>query len=264
MSCGRGQHISSATRTAVSWRCWRRRGYPTRSPLPPAMFKAARVQMRGRWPWNADIPVDHLADRAYPKLVISGGHSTLFDSVCNVLEARLPARREVIRGAGHSIPTLGRTVNDCCRRSGHRRIADGLRRALPYAIGPSSPPSGLDVALRLATALFSAMSVHPQASRVAQWEPVFVRCGAAVDLPGRADGHGQEKSLFACSLKSRIGPPGPTSMKVTGHDALPAPRGLLAAGPAAPVGGSHTRSGDPAVPLHRRYRRAVAPPFRAA
>jgi pimeloyl-ACP methyl ester carboxylesterase len=88
-------------------------GDPSRlpTPLPPPMLKAARVQMRGRWPWNAEIPVDQLAGTAYPKLVISGGHSTLFDSVCDVLEARLPARREVVRGAGHSIPTLGKTVN---------------------------------------------------------------------------------------------------------------------------------------------------------
>ena len=39
--------------------------------------------------------------------------------------------------------------------------------------------------------------------------------------PGRAGGRGQEKSFFACSLKSRIGPTGPTSMKVTPPSVMP-------------------------------------------
>lgn len=90
-------------------------GDPSRlpNPLPPPLVKAASVQMRGRWPWEAQIPLDDLARAAFPKLVVSGGHSDLFDCVCDVLEARLPAKREVFAGAGHSIPTLGGPVNDC-------------------------------------------------------------------------------------------------------------------------------------------------------
>lgn len=83
------------------------------SPIPPPFVKAARVQMRGRWPWDAVIPLDELQITPFPKQVISGGHSPLFDAVLDVLEARLPARRETFRGAGHSIPTLGGPVNDC-------------------------------------------------------------------------------------------------------------------------------------------------------
>ena len=36
----------------------------------------------------------------------------LFDRVCDVLEAQLPAQRVVLAGAGHSIPTLGAPVNE--------------------------------------------------------------------------------------------------------------------------------------------------------
>lgn len=81
-------------------------------PLPPPFVKAASVQLRGRWPWEAQIPLDLLAATSFPKLVISGGHSPLFDRVCDVLEARLPAPRVVLSGAGHSIPTLGDPVNE--------------------------------------------------------------------------------------------------------------------------------------------------------
>jgi pimeloyl-ACP methyl ester carboxylesterase len=86
------------------------------TPLPEPLARAVQVQMHGRWPWNAAIPLDVLAATPWPKLVVSGGHSRLFDAVCDVLERRLPARREVLRGAGHMIPRLGGPVNECLRR----------------------------------------------------------------------------------------------------------------------------------------------------
>jgi pimeloyl-ACP methyl ester carboxylesterase len=88
-------------------------GDPARlpDPLPDAMVRAVRVQMRGRWPWEASIPVGELASTGFPKLVVSGGHSQLFDAVCDVLEHALPARRAVHPGAGHSIPRVGEPVN---------------------------------------------------------------------------------------------------------------------------------------------------------
>ena len=93
-------------------------GDPSRlpTPLPESLLRAARIQMRGRWPWEAVIPLEGLAAAAWPKLVVSGGHSRTFDLVCDVLERQLPARREVFRGAGHSIPRLGGPVNECLAR----------------------------------------------------------------------------------------------------------------------------------------------------
>ena len=88
-------------------------GDPSRLPqtIPPPMLRAASVQMNGRWPWEADVPLVALRKAPFPKMVVSGGHSALFDGVCDVLERELPARRVVIRGAGHSIPTLGEPFN---------------------------------------------------------------------------------------------------------------------------------------------------------
>ena len=93
-------------------------GDPARlpKPLPPPLVKAAGVLLHGRWPWEAQIPVDALAVTAFPKLVVSGGHSSVFDGVCDVLEARLSAQRAVLTGAGHSIPTLGQPVNELLAR----------------------------------------------------------------------------------------------------------------------------------------------------
>lgn len=89
-------------------------GDPARlpAPLPPPLVRAAGVQLRGRWPWEAEIPFDTLAAAPFPKLVVSGGHHPVFDGVCDVLEARLPARRAVVTGAGHSIPSVGAPVNE--------------------------------------------------------------------------------------------------------------------------------------------------------
>jgi pimeloyl-ACP methyl ester carboxylesterase len=85
-------------------------------PLPEPLLRAARIQMRGRLPWDAVIPLKALAAATWPKLVVSGGHSRPLDLVCDVLERQLPARREVFRGAGHSIPRLGGPVNECLAR----------------------------------------------------------------------------------------------------------------------------------------------------
>jgi pimeloyl-ACP methyl ester carboxylesterase len=86
------------------------------TPLPESLLRAARVQMHGRWSWEAVIPTEALAAATWPKLVVSGGHSRIFDLVCDELQRRLPARREVFRGAGHSIPRLGDPVNKCLAR----------------------------------------------------------------------------------------------------------------------------------------------------
>jgi pimeloyl-ACP methyl ester carboxylesterase len=73
-------------------------------PLPPALEQGARAAMAERTPDRAVIPLDALAAAPFPKLVISGAHSAAFDAVCDVLEERLPARRAVVPGAGHSLP----------------------------------------------------------------------------------------------------------------------------------------------------------------
>jgi hypothetical protein len=60
--------------------------------------------MAERPPNEAEIPLATLRRMPYPKLVISGGHNTAFDAVCDVLERELGAERAVVPGAGHSLP----------------------------------------------------------------------------------------------------------------------------------------------------------------
>ena len=72
--------------------------------LPPALEQGARAAMAERPPDQAVIPFEELAAAPFPKLVISGAHSAAFDAVCDVLEERLPAKRAVAPGAGHSLP----------------------------------------------------------------------------------------------------------------------------------------------------------------
>jgi pimeloyl-ACP methyl ester carboxylesterase len=81
-------------------------------PVPEPILRAVPLLMNARQPWEAQIPLEALRETRFPKLVISGGHSRLFDAPCDVLEAELPARRVVIRGAGHSIPRVGKPYND--------------------------------------------------------------------------------------------------------------------------------------------------------
>lgn len=78
----------------------------------PALLQGARTLMVERYPWRAEVPLDALAATAFPKLVVSGGHSDAFDAVCDVLERRLGAQRLVLLGAGHSVQRLGAPFND--------------------------------------------------------------------------------------------------------------------------------------------------------
>jgi pimeloyl-ACP methyl ester carboxylesterase len=84
--------------------------------FPPEFLAAALplvpVLRRGRRFWDADLPLDELADAAFPKLVVSGGHSTGFEAICDDLSERIGASRAVVPGAGHEIQFTGTPIND--------------------------------------------------------------------------------------------------------------------------------------------------------
>jgi pimeloyl-ACP methyl ester carboxylesterase len=80
--------------------------------LSPGLLQGARTLMVERHPWEAEIPLQALAETPFPKLVVSGAHSEPFDLVCDVLEERLDADRAVLPGAGHSVQRLGEPFND--------------------------------------------------------------------------------------------------------------------------------------------------------
>lgn len=87
--------------------------HPTPDPLPQELLQGVRLLQRERPPWDADPPLEALREAVFPKLVISGGHSPVFEAVCDAVARRIGARREVIAGRGHTIPATGEPYNAC-------------------------------------------------------------------------------------------------------------------------------------------------------
>jgi pimeloyl-ACP methyl ester carboxylesterase len=84
---------------------------PTPGRLGGELLQGARLLMCERPPWEADPPLAALRDAPFPKLVVSGGHSAVFEAVCDAVAARLGAQRAVISGRGHTIPATGDAYN---------------------------------------------------------------------------------------------------------------------------------------------------------
>ncbi len=84
--------------------------------LSPELVAAAvplvPVFRRGRPIWYRDLPLAELATTAFPKLVISGGHSAGFDAICDDLAQLIGASRAVAMGAGHEVQFTGQHVNE--------------------------------------------------------------------------------------------------------------------------------------------------------
>jgi pimeloyl-ACP methyl ester carboxylesterase len=84
--------------------------------LSPELVAAAvplvPVLRRARPMWEPELPLAALASAAFPKLVISGGHSTGFDAICDETAERIGASRIVIEGAGHEIQFAGGPLNE--------------------------------------------------------------------------------------------------------------------------------------------------------
>jgi pimeloyl-ACP methyl ester carboxylesterase len=86
--------------------------HETPEQLPDWLERGARHVMHERPPWEADVPLEHLAAAAFPKLVISGGHSPVFEAVCDGVADGIGAERAVIAGRGHTIPGTGAPYNE--------------------------------------------------------------------------------------------------------------------------------------------------------
>ncbi len=88
-------------------------GFP-REPaaLDPATRRGVESMMRERLPFDAQVPFDRLAAAPFPKLVVSGGWSDVFDVVCDELARRTGAARTVVPGAGHAIHRTGTPLNE--------------------------------------------------------------------------------------------------------------------------------------------------------
>ena len=80
-------------------------------PMPEGLHNAAVALYRGTAPWEVPTPVDELAAATFPVVVVSGGHSAMFDAICDVLAERVGAERVVIPGAGHAVQYAGQPFN---------------------------------------------------------------------------------------------------------------------------------------------------------
>jgi pimeloyl-ACP methyl ester carboxylesterase len=89
--------------------------HETPEELGGELLAGARLCMRERPPWEAEPPLEQLRAAPFAKLVISGGHSPVFEAVCDALAQRLDAQRATIAGRGHTIPATGEPYNLCLR-----------------------------------------------------------------------------------------------------------------------------------------------------
>lgn len=85
--------------------------HATPEAMPEWLARGAEHVMKERPPWESDPPLAELAAAHFPKLVISGRHSPVFETVCDVLAERIGAERATASGRGHSIPLVGEPYN---------------------------------------------------------------------------------------------------------------------------------------------------------
>jgi pimeloyl-ACP methyl ester carboxylesterase len=97
------------------------------SELIAAAVPMVPVFRRGRPIWEPELPLAEIASAAFPKLVVSGGHSAGFDAICDDLAEQIGASRAVVEGAGHEIQFAGPPLNEALLAL-WRRAADRDQR----------------------------------------------------------------------------------------------------------------------------------------
>ncbi|MGH3765178.1 MAG: alpha/beta fold hydrolase [Pseudonocardiaceae bacterium] len=85
---------------------------PVPDPLPEPLAKGARTLAHTRPPGEATLPLSQLAGAPFQSLVLSGGHSRAFEAIADAIADAIGAERDVVPGAGHLVPTVGRRFND--------------------------------------------------------------------------------------------------------------------------------------------------------
>jgi pimeloyl-ACP methyl ester carboxylesterase len=86
--------------------------HETPDELPESLSHGTRLAAHERPPWEAEVPFEILREAQFPKLVISGGHSPVFEAVCDRLADGIGAERAIITGRGHTIPSTGAAYNE--------------------------------------------------------------------------------------------------------------------------------------------------------
>jgi pimeloyl-ACP methyl ester carboxylesterase len=83
----------------------------TPEELDDELLAGVRLLMAERPSWEAEPPWQALREQPFPKLVLSGRHSPVFEAVCDAAAERLGARRDAVSGRGHTIPACGEPYN---------------------------------------------------------------------------------------------------------------------------------------------------------
>jgi pimeloyl-ACP methyl ester carboxylesterase len=81
-------------------------------PIPEPLVAGTKALRLTRHPDEAMIPLEALAAADFPMLVVSGGHSDGFEAICDAIAEGTGARREILTGAGHQVPGLGKPFNE--------------------------------------------------------------------------------------------------------------------------------------------------------
>jgi pimeloyl-ACP methyl ester carboxylesterase len=84
---------------------------PLSDPLPAPLAHLATELLTVRSPAEAIIPFEALAAAAMPTLLVSGGHKAGFETICDVLAARLTGVHTVLPGHGHAPQHSGAPFN---------------------------------------------------------------------------------------------------------------------------------------------------------
>jgi pimeloyl-ACP methyl ester carboxylesterase len=80
--------------------------------LPPSIEQPTRMLMNSNAPFTARLRPDDLAAAVFPTLVVSGGHSEVFEAICDSIADQLGAERATIPGATHAVPSVGAAFNE--------------------------------------------------------------------------------------------------------------------------------------------------------
>jgi pimeloyl-ACP methyl ester carboxylesterase len=109
--------------------------HETPGELTGELLEGVTMLMRERPPWEADPPLRQLGGAPFPMLVLSGGHSAVFEAVCDAIADRVGGQRAVLSGRGHTIPATGAPYND--RLHAFLTAARGRRGRSPTQREPS-------------------------------------------------------------------------------------------------------------------------------
>jgi len=81
-------------------------------PTPlPLSIQAAAKNLLTESPWLTGIPLEKLRAANFPKLVVSGTSSPVFEAICDRLTEALDASRYIFPNAGHGAQRIGEPFN---------------------------------------------------------------------------------------------------------------------------------------------------------